>query len=499
MGQLGRQSVYGFMSSYIGMILGVLNKIFLFPVVFKDHAEYWGLLELYVAWATIIGAVGHLGMPFVIKRFLPGMEKGKSQLIGFTLIVSTIGCIILLLLMWFFKLPIISFAAKEADVGLFSGYYVWLLALVAIMLYFDYFSAILTAHFKAHLPIFINNIVFRTGVMLVIFLYFTLHLTLHTFVILYIAVYLVMLGIAVLYLHSRKMLSFKLTFKLPERSSYAQFGLFSVLSGSSAWIANYMDAIFVSKYLALSAVPILALSKNIISVMHIPARSVVSASIPMVSRAWKERDMTVMQSIYYKTAIAEFLIGGLIFLSIWINIDWFLALLPGDAWGQAKWVILVLGLGLLADLSAGANMSIIGHSPHYTYVLWVNVGAMLLAVALNVWLTPVYGIIGAAAALSSSITANNIAMVILLWWKERIQPFHRYHVSILSYFLFLGVPLSFDFNLPFTAEILIKNIVFAGVSAYLLLIVKPLPEVLTFIDFAWNKIIREMKKWRNKW
>lgn len=494
MGQLGKQSIYGFVSSYVGMLLGIANKIFLFPIIFKDHSDYWGLLELFVAYATIIGALGHLGMPYVLRKYLPGITSGKPQLVGFTLIVSTIGCAIVLLLLGFGKAEFMAFTTKDVDVALLSTYYPLLLVLVALMLYLDFFGAILTSHYKAHLPIFLNNVVFRLGVTVLIGAFYLFGFSLHVFMFLYVGIYLFMLLYALVYLIRKNWLGIQLTYKVVERKAYAQFGMFSVLSGSSAWIVNYMDTIFVSKYLALSLVPILALSKNIVNVMHVPARAVVAASIPLVAKAWKERDLAQLQSIYKKTAIAEFLVGGIIFLAIWINVDVLLSLLPGDEWGIAKWVILALGIGLLADLSAGANMSIIGNSPYYKYVLWVNVGVMVAAIGLNVWLTPAFGIVGAAIALSASITLNNICMVFLLYYKEKLQPYTKEHLVILICFGALMLIVSLPNYLGVWPMLILKNLFLVAVSGYLLLIRKSLPEINEFINFAVQKVKGTMRK-----
>jgi len=497
MGQLGKQSTYGFLSSYVGMLLGIVNKLLLFPIVFKNDSEYWGLIELFVAIGTIIASVGHLGMPFVLRRFLPGEENSKAQLIGFTLVVSVLGCVAIMLGMWFFQDAIIQFNTAENDVTLLRSFYPLLILLVAAMLFDDFFGAVMTSYYKAHIPLFLNNVVFRFGVILLIGCYYLFHFSLDTFVYLYIGIYFLLPVLSIIYLLKKKMLAIKANLTLPERNAYTQYGLYSVMSGSSSWIVNYMDAVFVAKYLALNAVPILALSKNIVNVMHVPARALVAASIPLVSKAWKENDKNQLQIIYKKTAIAEFLVGGLIFLAIWINLDFLLAILPGRDWSIAKWIILVLGLGLLADLSAGANMSIMTYSPHYKYFLAGNVLVMVIAICLNIWLTPILGLMGAALALSLGITINNVIMVWLLWWKEKIQPYTKMHLVILLFFVGIAGVLYIDLFSHVLLNLLVKNIVFGATAAYLVLIVKPLPEINSFILFAINKLKNTMGKQKN--
>ena len=170
MGQLGRQSIFSFFSSYAGIALGMLNKVLLFPIVFYQHEEYWALLELYVAYASIISTMAHFGMPRVLQRFYPGMEEeDKPRFLGYTLIYTFLGSILIGLVMYFLKDPISQWATESVkEYSFFSEHYVLLLALTTIMVFFDYLAGILISNFRSHLPIFLNSVSLRIGVSLCI-------------------------------------------------------------------------------------------------------------------------------------------------------------------------------------------------------------------------------------------------------------------------------------------------------------------------------------------
>ena len=495
MGLVAKQSLYSFASSYAGMALGMLNKIFLFPLVFKENDQYWGLLETFLAIATIIGSMGHFGMPGVLKRFLPGIEKGSKNLVGFTLLLSSVGCIILLIILFFGKPLVVDFFASGADEGMFSAYYGLLLLLVGIMLFFDYFSAILISNFKSHLPIFLNNVVFRVGVSLCIAALYVFSFSLETFLYLYILLYLLNLLIAIIYLAKLRLIGFKLNFNLPERSSYLQFGFFSVLAGSSGWLINYLDTIFVFKLIGSALVPILAISKNMVSLVHVPARAVVNASVPLISKAWQNNDKAALESIYKKSAITEIVIGGALFLAIWINVDFIISLIPdekgGNSYAMVKYVLLILGVGRLIDLAAGANGAIISNSKYYRYTLAANVGLIILVIILNLWLTPIFGVVGAAIALGMALAINNAAMVIFLWKVERIQPFSKSHLITFVIYLTIVATLSHPFEINMWVDLIIRNLLYVLFVSVLLFYFKPVPELVQLAQRVKQKLFFE--------
>lgn len=489
MGILQRQSVYSFTSSYLGMVLGVINRIVLFPYFFKGEEEYWGLLEVYVAFAMIIGSVGSAGMPRVLIRFLPGLEKNRETLMSFTLLVSLVGGLLVFTGV-FFGEDWISSLRPEEDIPLFKSYYHLLLLLVFVMLFFEYFSAVLIANYKTHLPIFLNNVTFRIGVTLVILFSYLFSWSLEVFMYLYVGIYLVNLLLAVGYLRLRNMLQFdwKTDFSNKE---YWMFGLFSVFVGSSGWVLNYMDTLIVNAYLPLALIPYLAISKNIASLVHMPARAVIQASTPLVAKAWNNNDRETIIDIYKKTAITELVVGGIIFLGIWINIDFIIKLFPNDGeYYRIKYIVLALGIGRLLDLMTGANSVIISNSKHYRFSLYVNLTLVLIAVILNIILIPKLQLLGAGIALGAAIGINNIIMIIYLWVKERMHPFTRHHAVFLVFFALILLLLSPNYGLEMWLVTLLRNVIFTVAVAWFIFVYKPVKEINDFFQ----KIVKRFFK-----
>lgn len=495
LGTVGKQSVMSFISAYSGLILGILNKVFLFPLIFKDNDAYWGLLENFISYATIIGALSHFGMPGVLRRFLPGLDQDRDKLYGFVLFVSAIGAFLILVALVFLKPFLVDFIADQAnDAALVSEYYFLLVLLVIVMLFFELGTAALVSNAKSHIPVFLNSVVFRLGVSFSILALYLFQFSLESFLYLYISLYILNLVLAIAFLWWRGLIAFNFSLKVEDPKGYMQFGFFAVFASSSGWIINYVDAIFVGKYIGLALIPILAISKYIISVMYIPARAVVNASVPIISRAWKKNDMQALASIYKKTAITEIVVGGIIFTAIWINIDLLLSLIPDKDFKEAKYLVLVLGFGRLADLASGSNSSIIANSKYYRFILISNLILMTFVLLLNIWLTPKYGLIGAALALSLAIFINNVSMVIFLWIKEGLTPFSKGHIStilcLLPSALFLATP--FEFN--FWVDVFIRNLLFLAIISALIFYFKPVAEIDGFARAMGQKISSVFRK-----
>ena len=73
--------------------------------------------------------------------------------------------------------------------------------------------------------------------------------------------------------------------------------------------------------------------------------------------------MRHIETIYKKSALNLFIIGSFLLLGIWANIDSIFSLLPkSDIYAQGKWVVLLIGLGRVADMMTGLNTEILVNS-----------------------------------------------------------------------------------------------------------------------------------------
>ena len=124
--------------------------------------------------------------------------------------------------------------------------------------------------------------------------------------------------------------------------------------------------------------------------------------------------MKSINEIYYKSCLNQLIIGGFFFLGIWCNIDNILIIL-GDGFEAAKWVIFVISLGYLIDMSTGANGQIISTSKYYKIGLLFLVILITLSLGLMFLLIPIWGIKGAAIAIAASLLIQNLINFLILY------------------------------------------------------------------------------------
>src|SRR5690606_4806803 len=98
----------------------------------------------------------------------------------------------------------------------------------------------------------------------------------------------------------------------------------------------------------------------IAAVIELPRRAITQIISPIIAKAFTNDDLREIGDIYRKTAINQLLIGMLLFLGIICNLDNIFHFVPNrEIFEAGKNVVLIIGLGKLADMAAGANGEII--------------------------------------------------------------------------------------------------------------------------------------------
>jgi O-antigen/teichoic acid export membrane protein len=163
--------------------------------------------------------------------------------------------------------------------------------------------------------------------------------------------------------------------------------------------------------------------------VSLPARAILKISNIVSAGAWKNNDIKLLRDIYEKSCITLFIIGLLMFLGLWVNIENIFKILGPD-YASGRWVIFFIGLGSLIDMSTGANSSILGSSPYYKVQTAFIVVLVISLIATNLLLIPTFGITGAAIGGAVSLTILNLLRFLYLWYKFNLQPFNYKFVVV---------------------------------------------------------------------
>ncbi|MEJ6807369.1 MAG: polysaccharide biosynthesis C-terminal domain-containing protein, partial [Saprospiraceae bacterium] len=145
---------------------------------------------------------------------------------------------------------------------------------------------------------------------------------------------------------------------------------------------------------------------------------------PIISKSFNDNNHEEIQSIYIKGSINSLIVGMLIFLGIWFNLDAIISLSSKpEAFFGATQIFLFLGIAKLIDGLTGINTHILLYSKYYKFNLLFLLCLGVLNVFLNLVLIKQYDIAGAAMATLISLTLYNLIKLFFIKFTLDMSPF----------------------------------------------------------------------------
>jgi O-antigen/teichoic acid export membrane protein len=491
MGIVRNQSIKNSISFYIGMAIGAINTVIIYPNVFNDHPEHFGLIQILIAYAILVSTFTTFGIPTTFVRFFPAIKE-KGQLYFLSLIIPLIGFAFALLSYFLFKEQI--FELLNASPLLKDNFF-YIILLVFFIGFYDLLTAISRSFLSAATPIFINEVFLKFYSMLALLLHWFGYIDFTTFLKIYLFGYFLKFSILsfIQWKNDRFSLEFSVNdLKLKEILS---FGLFVFVGGASVMIVTRLDMMMIGSMLDLEQVAFYTVAFFIGNAIKVPGKSIVSISFPLVAKAWEKKDYKQIKTLYTKSSINQLIIGGVFFLCIWLNIDDIFSLLPIKFQG-GKWVVFYIALAQLFNVGAGLNGTIIVTSKYYRYDLYTNVILVFVTIITNYLLIPessplssygIVGINGAAFATAISVLLFNLIRLILIKVKFGIQPFS---IKTLYTLVLLAVIYSLSNYIPISGNVYFDLL---WRSFYILVLFVPAMLWLNLSEDI-NKIVVDVRK-----
>jgi len=190
-------------------------------------------------------------------------------------------------------------------------------------------------------------------------------------------------------------------------------------------LSKVFDSFVIASKLenGLDKAGIFALATVVTSIMLAPQRGIISASMHHLSRAWKEKNMGMLQKLYQRSSINQLLFACGIFLLIWMNFtDAVNSFGLKEDYHAAAPVFFILGLSVIVDMGTGVNAQIIATSTFWRFELISGIILVVIMVPLTYILTVQYGITGPAWGTLISMTIYNLIRLLFLWNKFRLFP-----------------------------------------------------------------------------
>lgn len=427
MGIIQRQAFLNTIVNYLGIIIGFVNVVILFPMFLSQ--EEFGLTRLVLSLITTIAQVSSFGVHRIAVKFFPVFrtENNKNNgLLILLLAISTLGFSLLSLLYFSFKSNILEF--YKDDSALFSNYYAWIPLATFGFLLFLVFESFLQALRKTVFTNLLRNVIIRIYWLGTLLLYYYGLCTFFQFMLIYMLGYFLTAALCIVELLKINEFVFDSNpnyYKIRILKPLINYGAYSILSGVTLILVVNVDLLMLGALMPenkLESVGVYAIATYIVSIIYIPASALTRISSPIVSYDWKHKNLQNIADFYKKSSVILAFLGAIIFGCIALNLDDLLALMKPE-FAKAKYIILILGMARLFDMASGLNLVILTVTRFYRAEAILAVFLLLLVVITNFIFIPIYGVNGAAIATAAVFLFFNVIVYIYIWKKLNMQPY----------------------------------------------------------------------------
>jgi len=435
MGIVIRQSIYSTIISYLGVAIGYINLLYLYPKFLS--LEQVGLFRTIQDAAILFTPFAQFGLTQGIFRFYPQLVKDQKSSHTFITLMSLMalaGFAVFFLVFKIFETPLLSYFQDNAkEINQYASLILWLTLVLVMIAVLEAFSRSLL---KTVVPNLLREVMARLFLSVLVLFYFGRFITFNQFIICSILGYLLWLLVLLLYLWRQGEISLQTNFTTLDQTKFPELFKYSLLSfaGMAGLILiGKIDSMMVTALLGWSANAIYTTAFYMATVIEIPKRALSQIAMPLISRSFEKGDLNEVATLYRKTSINQFIIGSILLIGVWINLDNLFALMPnGEHYGIGKWVVIIVGGGKLVDMLFGPSSEIIVLSKYYRFNILLILILAALIIFSNSLLIPRYGIEGAAWGAAFALVVFNLTKYIFIYSKYKIQPFDKSTGKVLA-------------------------------------------------------------------
>lgn len=464
MGIVKKQSLQNLLSTYAGFGIGALNTILLYPYLLSD--TYYGLITYLLSTANLMMPLLAFGAQNTLVKFHSSFtEDGEKRKFTTLMLILPLAVAIPLGIVGVMGFKWIS-AFLSARNPVVSNY-IWTIFVIGFaMAYFEVFFAWAKVHMKSVYGNFLKEVFPRIGVMLLLILIWLDWIGIEGFITAMVLLY--MLRMILMGWSAYRVNKPTFEWGLPrEFSSIMKYTTLIIIGGSVAAVFLDIDRFMINQYKEIQNIAYYSVAVYIAVVIAVPARALHQITYPLTSKLMNEGDYSELGGLYRKSSLNLFMVSGLIFLLIILNIDQLYLLLPEEYRGGVV-VVLLISLAKLSDNLLGINNAIIYNSNYYRMVLFFGLFLAVLTIVLNMIFIPIWGINGAAFASLLAFLIYNATKLWFVYKKMKIFPFTANTLKVLLLIVVFAVSFYF-WNFPFHPLVNIGLKTSLIVPAYLLL------------------------------
>ncbi len=475
MGVILRQGIWSSVISYVGVGLGYIATLIVFPKFLE--VDQIGLIRLIQSNGLMLIPLVTIGLPsYWILQFPEIKERDKSQSEIFSLVVLLVilANILIILCYKIFQDYVDSFFIVRSQEYL-KYVFISMVILSSQSLY-DTFSAFFRTQYNISIPGYFKEIHLRL-VNLIIVSAFGLGVLQFNTVIYLMGINYISTTVILFFILSIKY-RFRFTLKIfnIDRTTLKKLvrygGYFAIISIGTS-VMNNIGFLLTSTLLGLEENGIYTTCLYIGVIIEMPRRAASQILTPLIADSYAKNDQQAMKDVFYRSSINLSIISMLLFIGIMTNLNDLFILIPkGDVFKQGVIVVLLVALSKVVGMAFGATGEFLTYSPYKRYNLYGMLASSIIMIGCSALLIPIFGIGGAAWGILISMVFQQLFSFGILYHKQNLFPFRLSHLKliVLSICLFMVawlVPINFSPLINIVIRSIITGSIFMVMVYYL--------------------------------
>ena len=485
MGIVLRQSLKNTIIIYLGFLIGGMNTIFLYSRFLKD--EYYGLAMYVFSASNLLMPIMALGIQFTIIKFFVTYKtkKEKDSFLSSVLFLPLLIALPVGFCWDFFHNLIMDYISKSNVEGnlIIENYTIYIYIIAVCCAYFEVFYSWAKVQMQSVFGNVLKELYNRVVIMTLLFAVNLNFITKEEF--LYYMTFAYVLRTVIMMFYALKLYAPKITFSLPSNfKEVLQYTFYIVLAGSAGAFVLDIDKVMIPGKDGFATAAYYGVALFIGTFIEAPSRAMGQILQPLTSKSINENNDKETKSLYEKSSINLFLIGGLFFVLVNCNVDELFKLMPNKNYATGGWlVVLLISSAKLFLMSLGNNGSIIQNSKFYKITMPVGIGMAFMVYYLNIFFYNDIGMGTEGLALATLLTVLFFNTFKLWFVKNKLKmfPFTRktlymFLIIILIFSIFYFWNFSVQefsiktFRIDPIVNIILKSILI--IAVYLFVVVK---------------------------
>ncbi len=468
MGIVLKQSFRNTIIIYGAFLIGGINTIVFYPRILES--EFYGMVTFLLSASNLVMPLTAFGIQYTIVKFFSSYKtkEEKDKFLSSVIFLPLFIAIPLGFLWDYAHDWIMSRVTKENQIIEDYTFSIYLIAIACA--YFELFYSWTKVQLQTVFGNLLKELWNRVVVMLLLLAVFFDFISKSEFIFYLTGAYL--LRVLVMMIYAFYIYLPKFYFKLPNNfSEIIKYSLYIILAGSAGAILLDIDKIMIPGKDTIEKAAYYSVAVFIGSFIEAPSRAMTQILQPLTSKSLNEFNNKEVESLYKKSSINLFLVGGLFFLLVNCGVSELFKIMPEKGYAGGEYVVLMISLAKLYTMFLGSNGAIINNSKFYKVTLPLALGMSLSVYLLNklFYFNLEYGTNGLALATLLTILTFNTVKLWFVYNKFKITPFTSKSFKMFGIILILLFGFYFwDFNLP-TIEIAnfsitpIINIIFKSI------------------------------------